>query len=118
MLPLFFATLRDEMRRDPPGTEGTLTDVRSDVVELPNLRLVLTPARGKKVEAPVMITVVQSGSKRRIRVAAGAQASIALDSSAGVPARAEITTKKPIFLGGPLRRVAARATLAVNSCRL
>lgn len=67
---------------------------------------------------PVMITVVQSGSKRRIRVAAGAQASIALDSSAGVPARAEITTKKPIFLGGPLRRVAARATLAVNSCRL
>ena len=78
-------------------------------------RLTLTLPAGRP---PVTITVVQGGSKQRIRVAAGVHASIALDSSAGVPERAEIATKKPIFLGGPLRRVAARATLEVNSCRL
>jgi transcriptional regulator with PAS, ATPase and Fis domain len=58
-------------RAAPPVPEGTLTDVRADVVELPNLRLVVTPARGKKslvdlrsnkLELPLGVSPVVIGS--------------------------------------------------------
>ncbi len=45
------------------GTEITQTDLlRTDVVELPNLRLVLTPAQGKKLEIPLGMAPVVLGS--------------------------------------------------------
>jgi len=49
-------------RPAPPVPEGTLTDVRANVVELPNLRLVLAPARGKKLEIPLGVSPVVLGS--------------------------------------------------------
>lgn len=42
--------------------EGTLTDVRPDVVELPNLRLSINPAKGKKYEVPLGVTPLVIGS--------------------------------------------------------
>ncbi|NUP12007.1 MAG: sigma 54-dependent Fis family transcriptional regulator [Polyangiaceae bacterium] len=51
------------MRSSPPrASDGTLTDVRLDVVELPNLRLVVTPPRGRRVEVPLGMTPVVLGS--------------------------------------------------------
>ncbi|MBL8741954.1 MAG: FHA domain-containing protein, partial [Myxococcales bacterium] len=46
----------------PPLPEGTLTDIRANVVELPNLRVVLTPAKGKKIEAPIGVSPLVIGS--------------------------------------------------------
>jgi two-component system response regulator GlrR len=46
----------------PPLPEGTLTDIRANVVELPNLRVVLTPAKGKKIEAPLGVSPLVIGS--------------------------------------------------------
>jgi transcriptional regulator with PAS, ATPase and Fis domain len=51
------------MRSQPPRpTEGTLTDVRPDVLELPNVRLVLAPPRGKKLEVPLGVAPLIFGS--------------------------------------------------------
>jgi len=46
----------------PPLPEGTLTDIRANVVELPNLRVVLTPARGKKIEVALGVSPLVIGS--------------------------------------------------------
>ena len=40
----------------PPLPEGTLTDIRANVVELPNLRVVLTPAEERAMAAGVRFT--------------------------------------------------------------
>ncbi|NUO53386.1 MAG: sigma 54-interacting transcriptional regulator [Polyangiaceae bacterium] len=51
------------MRSQPPRPpEGTLTDVRPDVVELPDVRLVLTPPRGKKIAIPLGVAPIVLGS--------------------------------------------------------
>ena len=42
--------------------EGTLTDARPEVVELPGVRLVLTPGRGKKVAVPLGVDPIIIGS--------------------------------------------------------
>jgi transcriptional regulator with PAS, ATPase and Fis domain len=42
--------------------EGTLTDIQSNVVELPNLRLVVVPARGKKSETALGVNPLVIGS--------------------------------------------------------
>lgn len=44
------------------SAQGTLTDIRTDSVELPNLRVVLVPARGKKLEAPLGLSPIVVGS--------------------------------------------------------
>lgn len=66
---------------------------------------------------PVRITVIRSGNARGVALAPGRKALITLDSRAGVPAAVEITTDTPIAVPNPLRRVSARATLTVGSCR-
>jgi transcriptional regulator with PAS, ATPase and Fis domain len=47
--------------RDAPST-GTLTDVRVDSVELPELRVVVTPARGATVTVPLGVSPVVVGT--------------------------------------------------------